>query len=87
MMNYLTQTVLEDGKPSLGRLLLVTTFVVMVAFWIVFLGMTILGMKGADAPTSLTAAFAAELMYVLGGKGVSQYFSNGNSSTKISGPE
>ena len=76
-MSWLKTILTEDGLPSIGRTLLVTTFVIMAIFW-----GKCLFVAGADAPASLTAAFASELLYVLGGKGVTKYFNNGGTSTK-----
>jgi hypothetical protein len=76
-MNWLKTILTEDGQASIGRTLLVTTFCIMAIFW-----GKCLFVAGSDAPASLTAAFASELLYVLGGKGVTKYFSNGNTNTK-----
>lgn len=76
-MKFLKTILTEDGAASIGRTMLFTTFVALVVFWSKFLFV-----GGQDAPASLTAAFASELLYVLGGKGVTKYFTNGSSVAK-----
>ena len=79
ILNWFKTIFSEDGGPSIGRALLGVTFLVLVGYWVKFLIIPL-----HDAPASLTTAFAAELLYVLGGKGaksVSKIF-NGNSVTK-----